>query len=113
MILFVPARLVRLAFFALAAGCAGLISAEVTATTLCCLVVLAACCRGPVRLELIFAGVAGFAARQSGGDLAAFKAILIMVSPLVIALGGLYLMSRAVLGPRRHPWSSDRRQRLW
>src|SRR5437764_538376 len=102
MTLLIPARLVRLAFFALSAGCAGLISAEVTAVTLCVLVMLAACCRGPVRLELVLAGMTALAARYSEGHWEKFQVSFFMILPLVIAMAGLYVMSRTVFGPRSY-----------
>lgn len=113
MTLFIPSRFVRLTFFTVAAGGSGFLSAEATAMTLCFLVILAACCRNPIRLELVFAGVAAFAARRSGGDLGAFKAALISLLPLVIALGGLYILSRAVFGRREHHYEPSRRPRDW
>ena len=113
MTLFVPARLVRLAFFTLAAGCAGFISAEATAITLCSLAILAACCRGPIRFELVLAGIAAFATRYSGGDWEKFKAVILAILPLVIALAGLYVTCRAVFGPRRHRYHSWPRCSRW
>ena len=100
MIFFIPSRIIRLIFFTLAAGGGGLISAEATALTLCLLVLLAACCRSPIRLELILMGIVAFAARYSQGDLAIFKATIITILPLFVMMGGLYLMGRAVFRPR-------------
>lgn len=102
MTLLIPARLVRLAFFTLSAGCAGFISAEWMALTLAVLVILAASCRGPIRLELVLAGMSALAARYSDGNWEKFKAVFFMLLPLVIAMAGLYVMSRAVFGPRRY-----------
>ena len=111
MTLFIPGRFVRLAFFTLAAGGAGFLSAEATAMTLCFLVILAACCRGPIRVELVFAGIAAFAARYSGGKIEGFREGVFAILPLIIALGGFYVMSRAVFGPRRDRFDSWRRNR--
>lgn len=113
MTLFIPGRLVRLAFFTLSAGCAGLLSAEATAVTLCILVLLAACCRGPIRLELVLAGMVALAARYSGGDWQTFKKCLFALLPLVIALSGIYVMARGALGPRHHRFCTCRRCRGW
>ena len=113
MTVFVPSRLVRLAFFTLAAGCAGFVSTEATAITLVFLVILAAWCRGPIRLELVLAGMAAFAARHSGGNWAGFQAAFFVLLPLVVAMGGLYVMSRAVFGPREDRYKSRRGCRTW
>ena len=113
MTLFIPSRLVRLALFTVSAGCAGLISAEATAITLVVLVILAACCRGPIRLELVFAGMAALAARHSGGNWDGFQAAFFVLLPLVVAMGGLYVMSRAVFGPREDRYNFRRRRRMW
>jgi hypothetical protein len=112
MTLLIPARLVRLAFFTLSAGCAGLLSAEWTALTLAILVLLAASCRGPIRLELVLAGMTALAARYSEGNWEKFKAVFLIILPLVIAMAGLYVMSRTVFGPRnfRNPY---RRYHRW
>jgi len=103
--------MVRLAFFTMAAGCAGFISAEATATTLSVLVILAACCRGSIRMELVFMGIAAFAARYSGGKIEGFKEGLYAVLPLIIALGGLFFMSRTIFGPRRERLDSWHRNK--
>lgn len=113
MTVFVPSRLARLAFFTVAAGCAGFISAEAMAVTLAILITLAACCRDPIRLELVFAGMAAFAARHSGGTWHGFQAALFVLLPLVVAAAGLYVMARAVFGPRADPYKSRRRGRTW
>lgn len=114
MTVFIPGRVVRLVFFTLSAGCAGLLSAEATAVTLCVLVLLAACCRGPIRLELVLAGMAAFAARYSGGEWEMFKKCFLALVPLVVALGGWYIMSRAAFGPRPdRSWSYRRNRRWW
>jgi ribose/xylose/arabinose/galactoside ABC-type transport system permease subunit len=113
MTLLIPSRIVRLAFFTLSAGCAGFISAETTAMTLCVLVIIAACCRHPVRLELVLAGIAAFAARYSGGTIQGFQTAMFILLPLIIALGGLYLMARTVFGPPSHDRRAYRNGRRW
>jgi len=102
-----------LALFTLSAGCAGFLSAEATAVTLGVLVLFAACCRGPIRLELVLAGIVALAARYSGGDWEMFKKCFFALMPLVIAMGGWYITSRAVFGPRRHRHCSCRRRGRW
>ena len=112
--LFIPSRVIRLTFFTLVAGVAGFISAEATAMTLCFLMILAACCRHPIRLELVFAGAAAFAARRSGGDFSALQASLSVLLPLVVALCGLSIMSRGLFGPQEHHLETRRPGRnLW
>ncbi|MBI4657911.1 MAG: hypothetical protein HY735_03520 [Verrucomicrobia bacterium] len=113
MTVFIPGRLVRLAFFTVAAAGAGLHSAEATATTLCILAMYAACCRSPRRLELVFSAVAAFAARYSGGDLATFKAGFLWLLPVVIAFGGLYAIGHFAFGSRGHRDESWRGRRSW
>jgi hypothetical protein len=113
MTLFIPGRIVRLAFFTLSAGCAGFISAEATAMTLCGLIIVAACCRRAMRLELVLAGMAAFAARYSGGTLRGFETILFALLPLIIAMGGLYLMVSKVFGPRDPRPDFDRKRNRW
>lgn len=108
---FIPSRIVRLVFFALSAGCAGLISAEATALTLCALAIVAACCRHPLRLELVVAGLAAFAARHSGGTIQGFQATCFAALPLFIALGAMYFMVRRIFGPRDHRCSGCERKR--
>ena len=113
MTLLIPSRIVRLVFFTLSAGCAGLISPEATAVMLCLLVMLAACCRGPIRLELVLAGMAAIAARYSGGNFEGFKAAFLILLPLVVAMGGWYIMSGALFGPRRERYQSSGRCSRW
>lgn len=111
MTIFIPSRIVRLMFFALSAGCAGLISAEATAMTLCVLVIVAACCRHPVRLELVLAGMAALAARYWGGTMQGLQTAMFILLPLIVAMGGLYLMVRKVFGPSRHDSHAFHRNR--
>lgn len=103
MTLYLPSRLIRLAFFTLSAGCAGLISAEATAFTLCAIMMVAACCRGSIRVELVLTSVVAFAVRYSGPDLGRFKAVVFAVLPLVLALAGIYIIVRSAFGPPRRP----------
>jgi hypothetical protein len=113
MFLLVPCGLIFGFYFVVAVGLAALLSAKAAAMMLCVLVPLAIFCRGRVRLVLVMASLLAVAARYAVGGWGEVEQSLSPILPLVITLGGVYLIVRSLLGPRRHRCCTCQRGRDW